>query len=230
MTQKNNRVESVERALSILNAFKEGNAELSLAELATKTDLYKSTILRLIGSLELFGYIQKTAGGTYRLGPALFQLGVLYKQAFDIEAFVRPILAELVEHTGETAAYYIRQGERRQCLYRQNSPRSARHHLEEGILLPLDVGATGRILLAYEPGAEHDAEIKKQGFYVSLGERDPDVAAVAVPVLSQTGKIYGSLMVSGLRSRYNEAERQQALEALLVQAKKISAKFDSLGI
>ncbi|MEZ2721713.1 IclR family transcriptional regulator [Paenalcaligenes hominis] len=229
MTQKNNRVESVERALSILEAFKGGAVELSLTELAGKTGLYKSTILRLISSLEHFGYIRKTGAGQYRLGPTLRQLGLLYERAFDLEGLVRPVLADLVAKTGETAAYYVRQGNQRQCLYRQNSPRAARHHVEEGILLPLGVGATGRILLAYETETM-DESIQEQGFYISLGERDVDVAAVAVPVLSHAGRIYGSLMVSGLRSRYEEAEQQLALEELRVQAKKMGEQFDTLGL
>lgn len=229
MTQKLNRVESVERALLILDAFKQGEAVLSLAELAIKTGLYKSTILRLIGTLEYFGYIKKTPTGGYRLGVSVFQLGLLYKSSFDLERYIRPVLKTLVEKTNETAAYYVRAGYQRQCLYRVNSPRSARHHLEEGSLLPLEVGATGRVLLAYTNGAEEDCEVKRSGFYISLGERDPDVAAVAVPVLGQTGEIYGALSVSGLRSRFDQDKRKKALVELQLEAKALSYKLNEEG-
>jgi DNA-binding IclR family transcriptional regulator len=55
----------------------------------------------------------------------------------------------LVEATQETASFYIRDGDQRICGYRLNSPRSARHHLDEGVRLPLGRGATRRVLLAF---------------------------------------------------------------------------------
>ena len=64
------RVESVERALSILDVFRQGRKTMTLAELAQATGLYKSTILRIAGSLERFGYLRRSEDGTYRRGPA----------------------------------------------------------------------------------------------------------------------------------------------------------------
>ena len=77
------RVEAVERALTILEAFREGEEALSLAALAEKTGFYKSTILRLAASLERFGYLARTPTGLYRLGPSLWRLGSLYRRSFD---------------------------------------------------------------------------------------------------------------------------------------------------
>lgn len=230
MTKKNNRVESVERALNILETFKEGETELSLASIAQKTGYYKSTILRLIGTLEHFDYIQKTDLGNYRLGRTVFQLGLMYKNSLDTEQYVRPILQSLVQTTNETAAYYVRIGTKRQCLYRVNSPRSARHHLEEGAILPLEVGATGQILRAYQAQKESTNIIKEQGFYVSLGERDPDVAAVAVPVLNSEGQIYGALSVSGLCSRFDSSKREEALKELMIKSEELAKVFAHEGI
>ncbi|MGO2393107.1 MAG: helix-turn-helix domain-containing protein, partial [Halomonas sp.] len=79
MVQKQNRVEAVERALTILEAFTDQERSLSLVTLAERTGLYKSTILRLIGSLERFGYIVREGDGTYALGPSLWRLGNLFR-------------------------------------------------------------------------------------------------------------------------------------------------------
>ena len=65
------KVEAVERALTILNAFAADKPELTLAELAVATGFYKSTILRLAGSLERFGYLIRRADGTFRLALAI---------------------------------------------------------------------------------------------------------------------------------------------------------------
>lgn len=229
MSPKNtNRVEAVERALIVLDAFKQGKLTLTLAELAASTGLYKSTILRLIGSLEQYGYITRTPQGAYHLGISIFQLGMRYKHTFDVEDIIRPSLRKLVTSTNETAAYYIRVGDQRLCIYRENSPRSARHHLEEGSLLPIHFGATGHILRAFggkKTANEQDQQTQEQGFYISLGERDPDVASVAVPVLDEHGTAYGALSVSGLRSRYTEENRQLALQHLLNEADELSQQL-----
>ena len=118
------RVEAVERALTILEAFREGEEALSLAALAEKTGFYKSTILRLAASLERFGYLAREPSGLFRLGPSLWRLGSLYRRSFDLGEHVRPELRRLVEATTETASFYVREGNERVCLYRLNSPRA----------------------------------------------------------------------------------------------------------
>lgn len=210
------RVESVERALSILEAFGESEPTLSLAQLSEQTGLYKSTILRIAGSLQRFGYLERLANGNFRLGPRLWRLGSLARRSYDLDEFVRPVLRDLVEATGETAAFYVIAGEKRLCLYRLNSPRPVRHHLDEGVLLPIDRGASGRILLAFSgaEGPEHDA-IRARGYYHSRGERDPDIGALAVPVIDSVGKLRGALSVSALITRFGDDRIPPTVELLL---------------
>lgn len=200
------RVEAVERALAILEAFAEGGPRLPLAELARRTGLYRSTILRLAASLERFGYLHREEDGRFRLGPTLWRLGVRYQNAFDLADYVRPVLRELVERAGETAAFYVREGDRRICLYRVNSARTVSSHLEEGAELPLDRGASARVLVAFGGGkGELYEKVRGQGFHVSLGERDPETAAVAVPVFGPGQKLAGALGITGPRTRFDRA-------------------------
>src|SRR4051812_50087674 len=69
------RVEAVERALAVLDAFQADRAEMTLAEIAAATGFYKSTILRLAASLERSGYLVRAENGVFRLGPAVWRLG-----------------------------------------------------------------------------------------------------------------------------------------------------------
>lgn len=217
------RVEAVERALTILEAFREGEEALPLAALAEKTGFYKSTILRLAASLERFGYLAREPGGLYRLGPSLWRLGSLYRRSFDLGEHVRPELRRLVESTTETASFYVREGNERVCLYRLNSPRPVRHHLDEGVRLPLERGAAGRVLLAFDGGQDEPyASIRAAGHYVSLGERDPEIAAASVPVLDAAGHIRGALSVSALLSRFDAKAQAQALTALHQSAERLA--------
>ena len=65
---------AVDRALSLLAAFRAGDAALTLAELAERTELYKSTVLRLLASLEHARLVQRGADGGYSLGPEVARL------------------------------------------------------------------------------------------------------------------------------------------------------------
>ncbi len=200
------RVEAVERALAILEALAAGGPRVPLAELARRTGLYRSTILRLSASLERFGYLHRDADGLFRLGPTVWRLGVLYQNAFNLADYVRPALRRVVERVGETAGFYIREGDKRICLYRANAARTVSSQLEEGAELPLDRGASARILVAFGGGAgELYDRIRARGAYVSLGERDPETAAVAVPVFGAEGRLVGALGVTGPRTRFDRA-------------------------
>lgn len=200
------RVEAVERALSILEAFADGTRALTLTELARKTGFYPSTLLRLAASLERFGYLRREKNGTFRLGPALWRLGVAYQANFELASVVRPVLATLAEASEETAAFYIREGNRRICLYRVNGPRPIRSHLDEGAELPLDRGASAHVLMAYSGGTDARAErVRSDGVAVSHGERDAEMAAIAVPVFRSDGGFAGALGLTGPIGRFGPA-------------------------
>ncbi|TPW26251.1 IclR family transcriptional regulator [Pararhizobium mangrovi] len=213
---KEHRVESVERALSILEAFSDRRRNLALSELADETGLYKSTILRLASSLERYGYLRRDDASRFRLGPSLWRLGSIYRQDFGLGEHIRPVLRRLVTATGETASFYVLEMDERLCLYRENSPNSVRHHLEEGSRLSLDRGAAGHVLRAYGAGSGNAQQLlRPDGGCISVGERNPDIAAVAAPVHDRDGALHGALAVSGLRSRFDAERRTHALELVL---------------
>ena len=63
------RIESVERALSILSAFSSQRRRMTLTELAEETGLHKSTVLRQANSMLLYGFLTRDAGGAMASGP-----------------------------------------------------------------------------------------------------------------------------------------------------------------
>jgi DNA-binding IclR family transcriptional regulator len=109
------------------------------------------------------------------------------------------------------------------CLFRHNSPQSARHHLDEGAELPLSAGASAHVLLAFSDDAKgpRAKAVQQRGYDVSLGERDPHVAAVAVPVFDLAGEFRGALAISGLIGRFKEKARQAALAELSSSAQRL---------
>ena len=196
------RVDAVDRALSLLEAFSDGTPRLGLTQLAARAGLYPSTALRLAGSLLQAGMLRREADGAFTLGPSLLRLGRLWQRATGPEGVLRPALARLAASTGETAAFYREEAGQRLCLFRQEPPRTLRHALEEGTLLPLDHGAAAHVLRAMAGARDPRAQAAAAaGWAASLGERDPEIAAVAVP-LPAAG---GALGLSGPRARIEPA-------------------------
>jgi DNA-binding IclR family transcriptional regulator len=210
------RVEAVERALDLLEAFSDDQNIMTLKDLSEATGFYKSTILRLAGSLIRYQYLMRREDGSYQIGPALLRLGEIFRYNFDSSEVVRPVLRELSRQFNESAAFYIKHEDLRICLYRANANRAIRHEIKEGAQLSLKRGASGRILLAYSGGSDKVSEIiRTQGWYLSEGERDPDVAALSVPVFSPKQKLLGALSISGLRSRFTSEFIEKSLPYLI---------------
>src|SRR5262245_8886545 len=223
------KVEAVERALAVLNAFHADKPTMTLGEIASATGFYKSTILRLAGSLERLGYLIREERGAFRLGPALWRLGSIYRAGFNLGEAIRPELRRLVAATGETASFYIREGASRVCLFRHNSPHSARHHLDEGATLPMTAGASAHVLSAFSESRAASSKtaksVQERGHYVSLGERGPHVASVAVPVFDLAGHFRGALAVSGLIGRFQDRARHVALAELVESADRLRTRL-----
>ena len=220
-----NRVEAVERALSILDAFTPQLPHQTLAELAGKTGLYPSTILRLAGSLARFGYLHRGPEGKFRLGPAPLRLGAVYRETFHLADYVRPILIRLVERTGETGGFYVREGGRRICLYRHHAPRLLRYHVEEGAELPLHLGASGHVLMAFTtPLNDRHRETFAQGHAVSYGERDGESAAIAAPVFGPDG-FAGALGITGSLRRFAGTDITPFIAATRELAQELSTQL-----
>ncbi|MGG5888507.1 IclR family transcriptional regulator domain-containing protein [Falsiroseomonas sp. HC035] len=201
-------VAAVDRALAILGAFRDGDAALTLAELAARTGLYKSTILRLLASLERGRCAARLPDGRWALGPMLFRWGTLYARAQPVERHLPALLAALAERSGETASFWVRHAGHRLCLARVRSPNRIRDDLSVGDLVPLPAGAGGRVLTAADP--------RSLGAVATFGERNPETAAIAAAVFGPGGGLAGALGLSGPKARMQE--RAEAHLAAVAEA------------
>jgi DNA-binding IclR family transcriptional regulator len=209
--------------LAILDVFTDRDPQLTLAELAKRTKMYKSTLLRLARSLERFGYLVRADDGTYRLGSKLLKLGALYQRHFDTADVVPDILRSLVDELQEGASFYVPDGDRRLCLHRVDALRSVRDSVHEGDRLPLNVGAAGHVIKAFtgSNGTSYE-KVRRQMYAASFGERDPEVAAIACPVFGLGQRLVGALAVSGPRYRIEALGVTPILRALLKHASQLS--------
>lgn len=216
-------VTAVTRALSLMEAFQLGEATLSLAELSRRVGMHKTTVLRLARTLALSQYMVQTEDGQWRLGPAAGWLGARYQAGFDVNRVVEPALHQLAKETGESASFYVREGDIRSCVARVEGPQSVRHNVRIGERLPLDRGAPGRVILAFSGAAGEPYEsIRKRGFHISLGEREAEVASVAAPVFSLNWRLLGSMCISGPSSRLTKGKLEKHARLVIRAANQLS--------
>ena len=214
---------AVTRALSLMEAFAVGESSLSLAELSRRAGMHKTTVLRLARTLALSQYMVQTEAGQWRLGPAAGWLGARYQAGFDVNNVVEPALHQLVKETGESASFYVREGDIRSCVARVEGPQSVRHNVRIGERLPLNRGAPGRVILAFSGAAGEPYEsIRKRGFHISLGEREAEVASVAAPVFGLNWRLLGSMCISGPSSRLTKAKLEKHAKAVIGAANQLS--------
>jgi DNA-binding IclR family transcriptional regulator len=217
----NGGVAAVDRALTLMAAFSHKDTTLSLGELAERTRLYKSTVLRLLASLEHARWIQRQDDGRYALGSEVARLHGIYAASFSLEDVVMPVLRQLVAATGESAAFHVRQGDARLCLYRVDSPHPVRDHIRAGDLLPLNRGSGGRILTAFDPvlgvapGPDQAlyASIREQGYFAAMGDRLAEVAGISAPVFLKSGTIAAAVTMTVPAHRYDPAHLAPVLQA-----------------
>ncbi len=208
------------RALALLDVFMEGGMSLSLAELTKRTKLVKPTVLRLLLSLEHGGYVTRLENGQYQLGAKVMQLGTIYRTNFALDAHVLPVLRHLADVTGETSSFHVKEGNKRLCLFRADSPQAVRVFLLAGTVHPMDDTASGLVLQAYHAlGTQTQA--KKLVFRTS-GVRDAQTASISTPVFGDKGRLVGALTVTGPVNRFETAASDKMAPHLLAAAGKLS--------
>jgi DNA-binding IclR family transcriptional regulator len=222
-TPDRENVQAVTRALRILDAFFPDEQGVSLSDLSRRLGMGKTTVLRTARTLARADYLAQLEDGRWRLGPAAGWLGVRYQTSFDVRNVIDSVLRQLTDTTGETTALFVLEGSSRTCVARVERPSLSRHYIRVGEKLPLDKGASGSVLLAFtgEAGALYD-DIRRHGFYLSIGQRDANLCSVSTPVFAARGRLFGALCVSGETHRLGGAELNAHLNALIASSETLS--------
>ncbi len=237
------KVRAVERALDILLCFTE-QPEWSLTEIADKVALHKSTVHRLLASLEGKGFILRDSGTEkYRIGIRIWELAANLSHPDDPAMILLPEMERLRDLLGETISLYILDGTERIRIQAVQSKQPLRRVAPVGVRLPLYVGASSKILIAYSapevrqnimrsadwPAAmdvrAFDARIeqaKERGYATSIEERELGVTAVAAPVIDRAGRLVAALSVSGPASRWTEDQLKRHAPTVMEAAKRMS--------
>jgi DNA-binding IclR family transcriptional regulator len=224
-------IESIKRAIQVLNSFTLNEKELGVTELSKRLNLHKSTIHRILITLEDEGFIVKNQiTQKYYLGMKLFKLGNILQNQMEIRSLALPIMKELAQKTEESIDLNIVSDGKRVSIEKVESSQDIRHIIQLGKSLPLYCGGSGKALLAFLPEEEidrfiketkleklgpntitdpeklkgHLIKIKKNGYAISFEERLLGSISIAAPIKDYSGKLVASLSVSGPISRFNK--------------------------
>lgn len=249
----NYNIQSVSRALDLLEQFVENNTELGITDLSTRLNIQKNNVFRLVATLKSRNYIEiNDETGKYRLGLKTRVLGTAATSQTSFINLARPVLNNLkvlcrencyVAVQNDFHAYYLDGVE-------SDLPVRAAHRI--GSSLPLYGSAAGKIILSYlsqeernnllnncerkrftqhtiidpETLQEEFQKIRLQGYAIEDQEHDIGVMEIAAPIFDCNGIIAGSLCISGPVMRLAGALHVQNLIPLLkIEAAKLSSSM-----
>ncbi|HEX7056636.1 MAG TPA: IclR family transcriptional regulator [Bacilli bacterium] len=238
MEEQKLTVRAVERALDILLAFTE-SPELGLTEIAGKVSLHKSTVHRLLASLEGKGFIKRNPDSEkYRLGYRIWELAANLHHADDPAVLLLPEMERLRDELGETITLYVREGNERIRIQAVQSKQAIRRVAQVGARLPLYVGASSKVLLAFAEQESIEAimnspdwpesidkrkylqqlaEIRQHGLATSVEEREVGAAAASAPIFNRQKKLFAALSVSGPSNRWT-LEKMRGCAQIIIDA------------
>lgn len=241
MEEKEGSVRVLNRSLDVLECFTQDTKELTLKEISEKINLSSSTVLRLLKVLEKREYlVREETSKKYSLGPKFRYFANLVTVGNSsierLEAASQNSLQFLKNEFNETSSIYIRDADQRICVERVESDHRLRVTISVGEHLPLRYGAAGKVLLSGMEdsdirellGDETDkimADIqkcRKQGYWVSNGERAVGSSAIAAPVRDAKGKVIATVTMSGPAARLINEQLTEKVMAVMEEGRKIS--------
>lgn len=213
----NEGVIAVEKALSLLDCFKPGEESLSLTALSQLSGYHKTTVYRLMNSLERMNYVVRRDTGNYSLGSRVLYLGKLYEESFHLASIVQPELHNLAAATRESASWYVIEKGERLCLFRAESSEGLRETRLPGSSLPLDGSAIGQVLRHWGLGEAVLDSHPQLPVYTS-GVRDPHIASFSLPIFSEGNKFTAALALTGPSSRLTPQRKEEGIAKIMMDA------------
>ncbi|GAB2538983.1 IclR family transcriptional regulator [Gracilibacillus alcaliphilus] len=241
-------IQSVDRALKILDLFNEQNSEMKITEISRKLDLNKSTAHSLLKTLKMHNYIkQDPDSGKYSLGLKLLERGQFMLNSMDIREIARKYLIDLSVTTGQTTHLVILEG-----LYGvyidKVEGESAVVYSRIGKRVPIHSSAVGKSLVAFRPQEEIEellqnyaffeqtdntiidkqvyveelAKVRTQGYSIDNEENEPGIYCIAVPIFDHANKVVAAISISTTKQTVTPTLKQEIINTLKQTSSAIS--------
>ncbi|MEV6345919.1 IclR family transcriptional regulator [Actinoplanes sp. NPDC051851] len=233
-----------------------GELMYGVRELGGRLGVSASTAHRLLGDLEELGMVARTPNGNYRLGLEFLRLAWTANARFPIKEAANDVLAELSEESGESSFFAVYNEQRRRMMFAVSveSSHPLRYTVPQGVWLPLHAGASGLAILAVLPEeiqsaivhgelealtdrtlvdpdalTERLAQIRRDGFALSHGERIDGAIAIAAPVTGPSDTVIGDVGITIPETRFNATKTTELTALVKHSAEVLTRRFTGAG-
>lgn len=247
-------LQSVERAVAVMELLGQ-RGDSAVSELAAEMDVHKSTVSRLLSTLQNHGLVEVTdARGRYRLGYGLVRLAGMIGGQLDITTQSNEICATLARDVGETVTLVVRQEDLAVTIHQVNGGSTVTLENWLGRATALHATSSGKVLLAQLPADELDevlagdmpsytddtvtdpdalrqqlTQIRDQGFSMGVEEYEAGLNAIAAPIRIHDGTAPYALAISGPAFRLGEDDLHRLTDPVMIAAGEISRRMGHSG-
>jgi DNA-binding IclR family transcriptional regulator len=235
-------VQSIDRAFAVLRSLTAGPA--GVTQLAEQVDLPKSTVSRLLATLEELGVVEQiAAGGNYRIGSGLIEIASAVMPGRSLVAAARPHLVELARQTGEAAGLAVPEGRMAHYVDQADSDNQVQVRDWTGERIVMHAVPSGLVFLAWaepafveaylkgplqaftsrtitDPGSlrRRLAEIRETGYAWNYEEFADGANSVAAPIRNERGDVIAAIHSHGPAHRFPGTRAPDEIGGLVVAA------------
>jgi DNA-binding IclR family transcriptional regulator len=217
------RIPAIDRMMDVLGLLERRADEARIRDLVAMLGLPRTTVYRILNSLQSHDMVRRSPSGGYTLGPRLVSLAsrvLASSQDYDLAQLALPHLEQLTAEIGEASKVSVRDRDGVLVVAAVKGSQPYALTSSPGQRLPLHAGAAGKVLLAYLPPAELKpliegplsrftdrtltdpqkltqelARIRSRGWALDRGEYALSINAVAAPIPDRTGQVIAALSI-----------------------------------
>jgi DNA-binding IclR family transcriptional regulator len=223
----------ISRVISVVSYLASANTPKRLTDISRDLELSKASVFRILRGLENGHWVvSEPETGMYKIGYKIMEMGLSILANTNIAVICRPFLLDLRDASGETVGLSIRVDNKRMFVDDAQSNHEVRFITPLGKTLPLWIGAIGKVILAnmmereitsifeeltksglprLSSGKVLDiiklsselAQIKQEGYAISIGERELGASAVASAIFDHHNEVIGAISIAGPSERLN---------------------------
>ncbi|WP_027091575.1 IclR family transcriptional regulator [Cohnella thermotolerans] len=241
---------TVVRSMDLLNLFLT-HSKLNINDMVRLSGIPKTSVNRMIGSLEEMGFLNKDQDGYYSLGLLFLQFGHLVAERLDIRQISLNVMQRLRDDLEEAVHLAVRDGYSSMYIEKLDTDHPVRLFTQIGRKAPLYAGASSRIILAFMPEEEREAYLnqvelvpigvgtitnkqellealettRRTGYSFSRSELENYTAELSAPIFDHSGKMVAGLSIAGLEVRFGEEQLPELIRKVKQAAHEISLKL-----
>ncbi|MBT2625798.1 IclR family transcriptional regulator [Bacillus sp. HU-1818] len=245
-----NKNKTVVKSMALLNLFLT-EPKLTLSELISLSGMPKTSVHRMVSSLEEMGLLSRDRNGAYTLGLVFLQFGQLVSERLDIRQIAKPVMEELCQEVDEAVHLIMRDGNEAIYVEKIEGTQTVRLYTAIGRRSPLYAGACARSILSFLPQEEIETYIRQtefvpigsgtitdpaellqtisssleNGYTVSYSELENYTAAIGAPIFNHKGQVAAGISIAGFEARFTKDRLPYLTEKVKAAAFQISEKM-----